>query len=70
MVGRREIYFARSRFGLIGYSASMDEIWRELKIDFVLASLGGKTTITCFRKPVVVEIPPVTYSGALTSSPP
>lgn len=41
------------------------DLTRELKIDFVLASLGGKTTITCFRKPVVVEIPPMSYSGAV-----
>ena len=45
------------------------DLARELKIDFVLAILGGKTTITCFRKPVVVEIPPMTYSGAVIRIP-
>ena len=51
------------------FSISGLNLARDLKIDFVLASLGGKTTITCFRKPVVVEIPPMTYSGAVIRIP-
>ena len=51
------------------FSVNGLDLVRELKIDFVLASLGGKTTITCFRKPVVVEIPLMSYSGAVIRIP-
>ena len=45
------------------------DLVRELKIDFVLASLGGQISITCFRKRLVVNIPPMTYSGAVIRIP-
>ncbi|WP_223999573.1 DnaJ C-terminal domain-containing protein [Cupriavidus pinatubonensis] len=41
------------------------DLQRELKIDFVVAILGGQVPLMRFRNSLVVEVPPMTRSGAL-----
>lgn len=41
------------------------DLTRELKIDFVLACLGGRVPVVRFRKTVMAEIPAMTRSGTV-----
>ncbi|QQX86587.1 J domain-containing protein [Cupriavidus necator] len=51
------------------FSVNGLDLTRELKIDFVLASLGGQISTARFRKLVDVKIPPMTHSGAVIRVP-
>nr|WP_255581706.1 DnaJ C-terminal domain-containing protein [Cupriavidus sp. AU9028] len=45
------------------------DLTRELRIDFVLACLGGRVGVPCFRKTVSADIPPMTRAGTVIRVP-